>query len=183
MAVYLPTSWLSPHFIERKYSRCPRLCEQNVPSTISVSQDDRERVILGDSGQYVVKLDLVHYAGKNFMTVHYRINLRRNDALVISQSQVASCHRGVNALLFCLAQASQWELSFSNFPACADLLSYQALLAACSFLVTTLAASGLDFSSFPHLSWAFYILHKAPLICLLRVFTQHSVDTVEILRK
>lgn len=61
-----------------------------MPSTISVLQDDRNTVILGDSGQYVVKLDLVHCAGKNFMTVHYRINLRRNDALVISQSQVAS---------------------------------------------------------------------------------------------
>ena len=63
-----------------------------MPSTISVLQNDRDRdeVILGDSGQYVVKLDLVHCAGKNFMTVHYRINLRRNDALVISQSQVAS---------------------------------------------------------------------------------------------
>ena len=60
-----------------------------MPSTISVLQDDRDTVILGDSGQYV-RLDLVHYAGKNFMTVHYRINLRRNDALVISPSQVAS---------------------------------------------------------------------------------------------
>lgn len=61
-----------------------------MPSTISVLQDDRDTVILGDSGQYVVKLDLVHCAGKNSMTVPYRINPRRNDTLVISQSQVAS---------------------------------------------------------------------------------------------
>ena len=92
----------------------------------------------------------------------YTCNFPKPSGFQWVRQKIRKRHQGVNALLFCLAQASQWELSFSSFPACSDLLSYQALLAACSFLVITLAASGLDYRSFPHLSTAFYIRHKAP---------------------